>query len=134
MFQKHKKILFVILLVILIAVVAVKVIAGNMESNLEALKSAEITPVDLELTEDGTYFGSYSVLPISVEVNVTIKDHAISNIELIKHTNGQGKPAEAILETVLEAQTLQVDSVSGATYSSKVILMAIENALIESQK
>ncbi len=134
MFQKRRKILFVILFLIVVVGVAVKVITGNMESNLEALKTAEIKPVDLTLTEDGTYFGSYSVLPISVEVNVTVKDHAITDIELIKHTNGQGKPAETILETVLEEQTLQVNSVSGATYSSKVILMAIENALIESQK
>lgn len=134
MFRKHSKILLVILIVIVIGVVAVKILISNMESNLEALKNEEITAVDLIMTEDGTYFGSYSVLPIAVEVNVTVTDHAITDIELIKHTNGQGKPAEAILETVLESQTLQVDSVSGATYSSKVILMAIENALIESQK
>jgi len=30
---------------------------------------------------------------------------------------------------VVEAQTLEVDAISGATYSSKVILKAIENAL-----
>ncbi|GAI95081.1 unnamed protein product, partial [marine sediment metagenome] len=35
---------------------------------------------------------------------------------------------------VVEAQTLQVDAVSGATYSSKVILKAIENALNNANK
>jgi uncharacterized protein with FMN-binding domain len=47
----------------------------------------------------------------------------------VKHVNGQGKPAEVITEKVIETQSLQVDVVSGATYSSKVILKAIENAL-----
>jgi uncharacterized protein with FMN-binding domain len=47
----------------------------------------------------------------------------------LKHVNGKGTAAESIPETVVEKQTLQVDSVSGATYSSKVILLAIETAL-----
>jgi uncharacterized protein with FMN-binding domain len=35
---------------------------------------------------------------------------------------------------VVEAQTLEVDIVSGATYSSKVILKAIEAALNDANK
>ncbi|MBA7580983.1 hypothetical protein ES708_22882 [subsurface metagenome] len=53
----------------------------------------------------------------------------IAGIELVKHRSGQGAPAEMIASKVVEAQTLEVDVVSGATYSSKVILKAIENAL-----
>ncbi len=49
-------------------------------------------------------------------------------IELLKHTHGQGGAAEAIPGKVIEAQTLQVDTISSATYSSKVILKAIEQA------
>ena len=48
---------------------------------------------------------------------------------MLEHKNGQGTPAEVIPEKVVETQTLEVDIVSGATYSSKVILKAIENAL-----
>lgn len=39
--------------------------------------------------------------------------------------------AESIPQMVIEAQSLEVNVVSGATYSSKVILKAIENAFIE---
>jgi uncharacterized protein with FMN-binding domain len=60
---------------------------------------------------------------------VTINNHKITGIELVKHNHGQGAPAEVITGKVVEAQTLEVDIVSGATYSSKVILKAIENAL-----
>jgi len=34
-----------------------------------------------------------------------------------------------IVDSVIENQSLDVDAISGATYSSKVILKAIENAL-----
>ncbi len=44
-----------------------------------------------------------------------------------------GQPAEAIIEDVVEDQSLDVDSVSGATYSSRVILKAIEATLIEAR-
>ena len=62
-------------------------------------------------------------------MKVTVKNHAITDIDLLKHQNGQGKPAEVITERVLAAQSLKVDTVSGATMSSKVILLAIEDAL-----
>lgn len=48
---------------------------------------------------------------------------------MLEHQNGLGKKAGIINKSVIDNQTLKVDSVSGATVSSKVILKAIENAL-----
>jgi uncharacterized protein with FMN-binding domain len=62
---------------------------------------------------------------------VTVKNHTIKKIELLKHKNGQGQGAEIIPDKVMEVQSLKVDSVSGATYSSKVILKAIQDALLK---
>jgi uncharacterized protein with FMN-binding domain len=61
-------------------------------------------------------------------------NHKIEYIELVKHKNGRGGPAEIIPIKVVEAQSLDVDIVSGATSSSKVILKAIENALNSASK
>ena len=41
----------------------------------------------------------------------------------------KGKPAKAIVPKIVDAQSLEVDAVAGATNSSKVIKKAIENAL-----
>lgn len=60
---------------------------------------------------------------------VSIKNKQISDIEILKHFNGLGKQAEAILPLVLDQQNLNVEIVSGATVSSKCILKAIENAM-----
>jgi uncharacterized protein with FMN-binding domain len=51
------------------------------------------------------------------------------DIQLVKHRNGQGSWAEAMLTKVVDAQSLDVDTVTGATLSSKVILRAIAKAL-----
>ncbi|WP_010256822.1 FMN-binding protein [Treponema primitia] len=84
---------------------------------------------DLQWKEDGIYRGQYKIRPVSVVLDVEVKDKTLTNITIIKHFNGLGKKAEKITETVLAKQSLTVDAVSGATGSSKAILKAIENAL-----
>lgn len=120
---------------IILGVIAAVLIGGGtvamniMEGNLAKLASLPVAEADLGTIPDGTYNGSYTCLPVSVEVAVTVADHAITGIELVKHQNGQGGAAEVLPDQVVAAQSLQVDTVTGATYSSKVILKAIENAL-----
>jgi len=54
---------------------------------------------------------------------------AVTDIVLVRHFHGPDHGAEEILGRVVEAQSLRVDAVSGSTYSSKVVLAAIETAL-----
>lgn len=124
-----KKILIMGLVVLMILVFGIMGAKSYIEGKLENLSGMDISNVDLSKVKDGVYAGSYKVFPVEAEVEVTVSSHRISEIKLIKHNNGQGKPAEVIPGKVVEAQTLEVDIVSGATYSSKVILKAIQNAL-----
>lgn len=132
--KKKVIILIIIFIGILSVLFAVKGIVSNMQANLEQMADLKIQNVDLSKVPDGTYVGSYKVFPISVKVNVTINKHEIVEIELVEHSNGQGAPAEVIPYRVVKAQSLEVDIATGATYSSKVILKAIENALNSSSK
>lgn len=109
----------------------IKLLLAKVEGNLKQLALSEIADVNLAAAEDGIYFGSYSAFPVSAEVRVTIKNHFIVDIKLVKHNNGQGQDAEIIPEKVMEAQSLKVDSLLGATYSSKVILKAIQDATLK---
>jgi len=127
---RRKKVLVTALLIIAVGFSGVKGFLAYVESNLQALGKMTLAQIDLQKIEDGVYFGSHSTFPVSADVRVSVKDHMIAGIEIVKHTNGQGAAAEAIPGKVLESQTLQVDCVSGATYSSKVLLKAIENALL----
>lgn len=94
----------------------------------------EIKEPDLLQISDGVYKGSYAAFPVIVDVSVTVKNHEITDINIQKHQNGQGKEGESIVNSVMQKQSLQVDAVSGATYSSIVILKAVENALLKTNK
>jgi len=97
-----------------------------------AYKSITAQMPDLTLLPDGTYHGIYDLsgTPVKVILDVTIQDHKITNINIVKHfCSSVGKKAESIIDRVIEKQNLEVDVVSGATGSSMSILKAIENAL-----
>ena len=128
--MKKKHVIFLSVLILIIgATFTIVVVKSNIEANLEKLESLVVSDVDLTKVSDGIYTGRYSAFPVAAEVKVTVEGHKITGIELVKHDNGQGKPAEVIPAKVVKAQSLNVDIVSGATYSSKVILKAIEDAL-----
>jgi uncharacterized protein with FMN-binding domain len=93
------------------------------------LDSIVVTNPDLQRIADGTYRGNSRVGPVRVTLEVVIKNNTISAIDLIRHFNGRGKAAEAIVPRIIEAQSLEVDVISGATVSSRAIQKAVEDAL-----
>jgi uncharacterized protein with FMN-binding domain len=102
-----------------------------MESELLLLAQEVISDVDLSSANDGIYSVlPIKFIPIDVEVQVTVKNHTITNILLVKHFNGQGSAAEVLPSQILKVQSLKVDAIAGATYSSKVIVKAIQTALL----
>lgn len=127
--MKIKKPLIIIAVVIAAIFVIGSGVKAKLESGLKELAKANIAEVDLGTIADGEYSGSFNAFPVAVELKVKVKDHRIEAIDLIKHTNGQGKPAEALLAKVVQEQKINLDVISGATYSSKAILLAIANAL-----
>ena len=101
---------------------------GDYKAKVNALTFDEI---DLTKVEDGVYEGQCDTGVVRARVQVTVRDHQLESIELLKHENGRGTPAEAILDQMVRTQTTAVDAVSGATCSSKVIRKAVENAITE---
>lgn len=128
--KKRVKIFIILAAVMIGGYFGLTGIISYIETNHEKQVAAlNITNVDIANIQDGTYSGRYKIFPVDVQVKVTVKDHKIQGIQLVKHKNGKGDPAEIIPGKVIETQSLDVDVVSGATSSSKVILKAIENAL-----
>lgn len=95
----------------------------------DAIKNLSIDEIDLTKLENGEYIGEFDVDFISAKVKVTITDHTISNIEYIYHHNDKGKNANIITSNMIQQQKIKVDTISGATNSSKVIQKAVERAL-----
>lgn len=95
----------------------------------QAIQQIAMQDVDLQTVEDGVYLGDCDAKVIGAKVIVEVKAHKIVHITLIEHKQERGKKAEAIIDEVIKMQRLDVDTISGATNSSKVILKAIEDAL-----
>lgn len=114
------------LILIIIVIIALYVFWGGNQ----AASAFTVTPVHLAGTQDGVYQGKSELSPIKVELEVTVKDQTITAIRILKHDNGIGFRAEGpVIRAILEKQTNQVDTVTGATVSSKVIMDAVGKAL-----
>ena len=124
---------------VLIGIVVCIVVLGSifymgLQSMLQTfsreINKVQINPINMSTIEDGVYEGEYHFNEsVGAVVKVTVENQNITRIDMIEHKYGMGQKAEAIRDQVIEAQSLQVDAVSGATGSSVVILKAIENAL-----
>jgi len=123
------KLRYVILLVVVLAtVVAVPLVQKAIRFSRE-IEGIVVGDVDLSQVADGVHRGTCDVGIVVATVDVTVADGAITAINIVRHDNGKGAPAESIVATVLTKQSLDVNVIAGATYSSRVILKAIENAL-----
>jgi uncharacterized protein with FMN-binding domain len=89
----------------------------------------QIAMPDIGDSNNGIYREEYKINPVQVVVDVEMVNGNIKEIKIIEHICGLGKKAEIIIDQVINNQTLEVDIITGATVSSKVILKSIENAL-----
>lgn len=82
--------------------------------------------------KDGVYFGSGTGYGGIIKVSVTIKEGKISKIEVTDHSKETPSfyaKAEAIVQKIISAQSTDVDTISGATFSSNGIRQAVIEAL-----
>ena len=81
--------------------------------------------------EDGVYKGTGTGFAGDITVSVQIKDKQIVSIDIISSSDDEAffTRAKAVIDKIIEGQTLDVDTVSGATFSSRGIINAVKNAL-----
>ena len=89
----------------------------------------KISNVDMTNISDGSYIGSADNGLIKATVSVEVHKGKIQNIMILEHDHLLGKPAEKIIESIVEQQSLEVDAITTATYSSDTLRKAVENAL-----
>lgn len=80
---------------------------------------------------DGTHIGTGEGYNGTITVAVRIADGQITGVTVVSTSDDSSywQSATAIIDEVVEKQSVDVDSVSGATYSSKGLKEAISNAL-----
>lgn len=125
-----KKIIIVALLIVVgliaAASVAFSMMAASFEKRMAALR---IDAIDLTRVADGTYEGACDFKIVSAVVSATVAGGRLADLKLLKHSHGPRHSGEAIISRILQKQSLQVDALTGATSSGKVILKATQEAL-----
>lgn len=135
----------VVAAVVLITLPATAPVLAQVPERLTAAAAVEAgqpqpePPAETEVEEepklpyaDGVYTGSSRGYGGAVQVQVTIADGRITDLQILNashETSAFLRRARRLLKTVLGEQTWEVDAVSEATYTSRGILGAIRNAL-----
>ncbi|MBU5676071.1 FMN-binding protein [Alkaliphilus sp. MSJ-5] len=111
----------------------------------EAVKNALLSAGSAETVEaveeiefvDGVYEGAAEGFHGDVKVKVEVKDGKLAKVEILEQseTEGIGDVAlEELANAMVEKQTVEVDDVSGATFSSTGIKEAVKSALKSTSK
>lgn len=141
--------MFLIMLVIHIYQVGITLphafstLGKDASNDIPHAESVDVTP-EQEMTDsetfvtfsgaslkDGTYEGSAEGFKGTITVSVVVKNGLVTEISILdeKDTPQYFERAKEMIPSIIESQSLEVDAVTGATYSSKGILDAVYSAL-----
>jgi uncharacterized protein with FMN-binding domain len=135
-----KRTLAIVLLVILVVTLIFGALIGIYAWRfISAYQNLSISPVDLSQVPNGIYLGSWKIFHVEVSVSVAVKDHQVVAIDVLEAgasgNSGEGKTnLETLSERIIGQQSVQVDTVSGATATQKAFLKAVEEALTQQQQ
>lgn len=131
----------IVLLIVLVAVAVGGAIGWSYiaREHREA-RSLPLNAVDFDrLKDDGVYHGAYEGGMYKWRANecdVTVTNGRVTDIQLAgtQDPGAQNTDYEMLYDRVIEAQSLQVDTISSATLTSKGWLQCVENALLQAQQ
>ncbi len=124
------KALKIILYCITGLIVLTAIMAGYGTLGLKEAKSLTFQSIDMTRIDDGTYTGTYKNGRWSNTVAVQVEDHRIIDIKVLDTGNdSQIAVLNQVAGEVMDQQKVDIDSLTGATATSKSLQKAIENAL-----
>ena len=103
----------------------------SVDSNAPNTRSTSATQGKYK---DGKYKGTGTGFNGETRLSVTVKGGKIFDIQTISESDQYYRMAySSIKSEIISSQSTQVDAVSGATYSSRGIMTAVENALSQAK-
>ena len=106
--------------------------AQSGQTGAAAGSSTSVAQVeDAAAYKDGTYYGSGTGFGGPLKVMVEISGGKIASIQIVENSDGSDyiSKAASLIDSIITTQSTNVDTVSGATYSSVGIIQAVRDAL-----
>jgi uncharacterized protein with FMN-binding domain len=135
--KKGQGCLIALMVVVIVLAVGLGIGWLFLEKEHREARNLPLNAVDFKKLKDGAYHGAYAGGMYRWRVNacvVTVTNGQVSAIQLASQNPGAGVfDVKMLYDRVIRAQSLQVDTVSGATLTSKAYLQCVENALIQAE-
>lgn len=129
-----KKIIIIIIIIVVLLIAiggATAIIFSNISKKFNSyIDQITIEHIDMTNIPNGIYTGTSDSVVVKAVVEIEVEDHIIMKIEILEHRTGRGREGEKVIYKILEEQRVDVDGISGATYSSLVIQDAVQKALL----
>ncbi len=117
--------------------------ADNKSEKASAEDKENTDQTDSEETEDsdnvyknGTYEGSGTGYGGTITVQVTLEDDTITAVSVVSAPGEDSaylSQGESVINSIISEQSTDVDTISGATFSSTGILEAVNDALSKAE-
>jgi len=105
------------------------IVLVNSSVDFDELNDLTFEMPDLTNVDDGTYYGTYEMYPMSVDIHLVINDHQITDVIMISHSLFFEEEALNIKNQIINTESFQVDFDENHLYSEKILILAIINAI-----
>jgi uncharacterized protein with FMN-binding domain len=101
-------------------------------------RNLPIAAIEFDKLKEGSFHGAYAGGMYKWRTNecqVTVTGGKVTKIELLNSAESanQNTMHESVYDRVIQAQSLQVDTISGATLTTKAYLKGVESALLQAR-
>lgn len=131
-----RKSIKVILIIVVVIIGLAVIMVFTTTIGMQDIQNYEIPEINLIAIADGEYEGACTISRWPIKVKVKVKDHKIVNIDIIEDRIQvrSSDMDEIIIRNVIGKQSLAIDTVSGASITTKAYLIAITDALDNAKK
>ena len=128
-FNFDSKIIRTILIVICVVLTFVMYMqrrTRNYYKQAAKLPFYNVQPADVE---DGTYRGKIYTNFLHVQLDVTVRDHKLTKIEIVENEGAYGKKVAPIINEMIAQNSSVVQAVQGEELASIVFVACVDDAL-----
>ncbi|MPQ43338.1 FMN-binding protein [Clostridium tarantellae] len=120
---------------VILGVAIIGGLVGCGNKNITKENDLSKTKNEIVNYNNGEYEGDGNGCNGKIKVNVKIDENKIKDINILSHTEDEEYfvDAKVLIPNIIEKQSVEVDTISGATKSSDGIIEAVKNALAKSK-
>lgn len=119
-----------ICIIMLVAVIGALCGMGAVAMLLRPIR-IDVEPIDLTRVKDGEYIGVHQNKILFAVVRVCVDEGNIVEANVLFHKDSYMAQAEQVAADIVARQSLEVDTISGATLTCDTVKKAAQNALLQ---